>query len=252
MTMVQRAVAVTVALAAVNLYAEPMRTLLNKDGNIPNHDTWEVGIEGLHQETEIDDGFGTTTDIRTTSGGPAARYTYDKLTLGLAVPFVNREVGEDQTESGLGDVAATFDFRAYQDKVYPDFIAPYVRVYLPTGDEDKGLGDGEVGTTVGVVLGTTKREDFDFSADIGCDVRDGENRFAGGGSVVWNMNQESALVAELRYWNETDEEDDMTVAMGGICTRLTRNWTILLMVGQQLNGAEATVGGARLAYRFDY
>lgn len=235
---------------AVSVQASPIQTLLNNDGQVPRHMEWEAGVVGTYHETENTD-FWTVRDERNTDASAYARWSYDKLTLSAYVPYVQHEIQDGSSEAGLGDITAGVDFRAYEDIFGYPFFQPYFRLTLPTGDDEKGLGAGKTGTAAGIVLADTSLDDYHFSADIGYDFRDGENRFAVGAAVVWDMNKTSSLIGEFRHWAKTDELKEATLFVGGLSTKLTKNWLFVMYAGREISGESDVLVGGRLAYTFD-
>ncbi|NOY80219.1 MAG: hypothetical protein GXP31_04350 [Kiritimatiellaeota bacterium] len=73
----------------------------------------------------------------------------DRLQCGIALPYVFREYrdprsGAHARPDGLGDMWAYTKFRALVETPSRPGVALDAWVKLPTGDEDKGLGNGEV------------------------------------------------------------------------------------------------------------
>ena len=87
------------------------------------------------------------------------KYGTDKWSSGLTIPYISLEspgdvvIGPDGTpipvpggastsESGLGDITASFTWFAYPGTETLPIIDGTGRIKLPTADEDKGLGAG--------------------------------------------------------------------------------------------------------------
>ncbi len=94
----------------------------------------------------------------------SARYVMSPLAFKVTVPFLeidgpasvtdDGEVGGGGTSrmaSGIGDVSllATYMFAWKPERIYLDLMG---RVRLPTGDEERGLGSGEVDTSLAATL----------------------------------------------------------------------------------------------------
>ena len=88
------------------------------------------------------------------------KYGTDKWSSGLTLPYISLEspgdvvIGPDGTpipvpggdstsESGLGDITASFTWFAYPGTETLPIVDVTGRIKLPTADEDKGLGTGE-------------------------------------------------------------------------------------------------------------
>lgn len=69
--------------------------------------------------------------------------------LSWTVPYqdikVDPRFGPTVEESGLGDMAINYRYQLFSDTERFPAVAPRVSLILPTGDEKKGLGNGELG-----------------------------------------------------------------------------------------------------------
>lgn len=104
----------------------------------------------------------------------------DRLTLSVTVPYIRQTtqtvtltgggvaVRKDQerklatdrrsvtrTEHGLGDILAKGQYVLLEERALFPEISPYLKIKVPTADEDKGLGTGEFDETLGVDLSKT-------------------------------------------------------------------------------------------------
>lgn len=111
---------------------------------------------GLHYSSG-DYGTGSTTRI--TSLAATARYDADPWTLRATLPYLKIDgdtsvipgvgsvgggSGGSRTESGLGDIVLAATYAAYYDPASTLGIDLTGKVKLPTADEAKGLGTGEL------------------------------------------------------------------------------------------------------------
>lgn len=211
----------SLALGAGAAYANPMRTAVVKEKQTPDAGKFEAGLIGWYAEFEDDDDLSLADLDDSWSASPYVRYAvWEELTLALKVPYrsVGRPSGAD--DSGLGDISVEADLIAYQDIFGFPYIMPYVEVFLPTGDDKKGLGTGEVDMHIGAAIGTTVADVLHWVVDGRYITEGDDNRAAGGGALIWDLNKKSSLVAEGMIEGKKDgEEEGRKVVMGGLIFR---------------------------------
>jgi len=130
-------------------------------------------------------------------------------------------------------------------------VMPYVRIALPTGDDDKGLGAGETQVRFGASVGTTVDDNWDFIADIGYVGRsETDNSLRLGGAIVYNFSKKFSLHAEGIYDIADDDElEDIGVILGGMIYRPTEFWMVGLYGGVETGDVDDNmVAGAKLSY----
>jgi hypothetical protein len=131
---------------------------------------------------------------------------------------------------------------------------PYLRVGLPTGDEDDGLGSGETQGKFGIAFGTTVDDNWDFILDLGFIGRENTaNGFQFGGAVVYKFNKTFSLHAEALF-DSTDDSNvkDTTVILGGMVYRPAEYWMIGLYGGSEEGNIDSnTIVGAKIAYWYE-
>lgn len=242
------AVVMAVSLAAVTVGAEPMRTLLNREGRVPGDRVWEGGLEMIYQE--ITDPVSPYADDNFAALIPYLRFGLARdVSLNLTVPFARSELGSD-TSYGLGDLGLGVDLIGWRGALGYPYLMPYVRVLLPSGDEDQGLGSGETSGRFGLAAGTTVADSWDFVVDGAFVARsETDNSFQVGGAVVYNFFYskklagdrpdmylpEFSLLAEVRYESSTvSEGTDRTSALGGLVYRPTRRWQLSFYAGAEM------------------
>lgn len=239
---------VTAVLCGVLVHAEPMRTLLNREGRVPDADGWEGGLELRYQE--ITDPFSLYSDDNFGALIPYVRYGWTRdLSLNLSIPLARAELFSEPSY-GLGDVGVGIDLVGWRDGVGCPYVMPYGRLLLPTGDEDEGLGSGETVGQFGLAVGTTVADHWDCIADGAFVARsETDNSFQIGGAVIYNFQYskklagdrptmfepEFSLLAEIRYESSTvSEGTDRTYALGGMIYRPTRRWQLSFYAGAEM------------------
>jgi Putative MetA-pathway of phenol degradation len=131
---------------------------------------------------------------------------------------------EPRTESGLGDVTLRGEYYLHRGTSTSPWIIGLLRVTLPTGDEEKGLGTGATDVEMGVGfsqqfgrinwladVGYT----FVGSSDDGLDARN-QLRLGAGASVPFGNDQRHGyyVYVENRTSRFSDSEDKRTVSVG--------------------------------------
>jgi hypothetical protein len=138
-------------------------------------------------------------------GIPLSRMTFDP------------EVGAVESASGLGDIQLNYRYQILLENDCQPAIAPRFTLIVPTGDEDEGLGSGELGYQFNLPISRTLKDwAFHFNAgatfipgvDAGVDpLLDFEGRTLNGynlgASVIWLARPDFNLLLEsVALWDE--------------------------------------------------
>jgi hypothetical protein len=240
------ALAVAGSVAAT---AEPMRTLLVQENKVPNDGKFEVG--GLFLYQEITDDTSLLSDASYTEFGPYARYGVTKdFSLNLAIPFARSDLA-DGDNFGVGDLELGADLVGFEDALGYPYVMPYVRLALPTGDDEEGLGAGETQFRFGVSIGTTVDDNWDFVADLGYVGRsETDNSLRLGGAIAYSFSKKFSVHLEGIYdIPDDDEVDELGVILGGMIYRPAELWMIGIYGGVETGDVdENVVVAAKLAY----
>jgi hypothetical protein len=229
----------------------PMRTTLTRENKYPDMGQLEAGGFFEHEEYFEND--------RDSFGLDGRIGVWENVTFGAAVPFVDSEfLGE--SNQGLGDVALSLDLVAYQDIFRYPFVIPHVDVSLPTGDEDDGLGAGESIITLGVSVGTKVYDQLTYVIDAAYSIDgrpslDGrEDMYLISGSIVWDISDRFAVLAEGRIYEENDFDNMPYEVKGGMAYKFTRDVQLALYGGQLRDDTDVDnkydLFSARLAVTF--
>lgn len=242
-------VVVLLGMSAGVASAETMRPLLTKENRLPEVRQLELGLVTEFRE---EDGSGTE-DFSTWEFSPELRYGLaSELIFTLAVPALTREVGED-TENGLGDIQLGLEFLAWEDIFHYPYILPYLEIGLPTGDEDEGLGYGDVTAEAGLAIGTTVYDSLTYALDGGYRfLQDAGNVFKVSGALIYELSKQTSILVEGEFEEAREgEEDDRVLVLGGLTYKPTTRWFVGLYGGARLDGeTDDPVGGAKVTYTF--
>jgi len=172
-----------------------------------------------------------------------ARWYFDRAEFQVSLPFLHIDgpadiifidgqpveiddsvSGESRNESGFGDVTLRGEYYLHYGTSTSPWIIGQLRVTLPTGDEDKGLGTGVTDVEIGV--GFIQRFGrIDWLADVGYtfvgstgDDLESKNqlRLGAGASVPFGKEQRHSyyVYIENRTARFSDSEDKRTVSVG--------------------------------------
>ncbi len=246
------AVVAVVVGGVVAASAEPMRTLVVKEDMTPNKGHWEFG--GTFGYQEITDPNSELSDASYSELALYARYGLTKdFSFNVEVPIANSDF-DGGSSFGLGDLVLGADLVGFEDTLGYPYVMPYVRLALPTGDEDEALGAGETQVKFGAAIGTTVDDDWDFILDVGFMGRsETENSFVIGGAVVYKFSEKFSMHVEGQLdIPRGDEFEDVGTLLGGMVYRPAEGWLVGLYGGVESGDIDDNViGAAKLAYAFE-
>lgn len=183
----------------------------------------------------------------------------DNLDFIIALPYQRIKIkaeGETFIENGISDISLELKWLFYESK---DFVSLALKpvITLPTGDEDKGLGNGRA--TYGLYFIASKEiEPLSLHLNLGY-IRN-ENKF-NDRKDIWHISlaselevmKELKLVANIGMERNTDRESntDPAFILGGLIYSISKNIDIDFGVKAGLNKAEVDYAVlAGLIYKF--
>ncbi len=234
--------------------ASPMRTDLTRENRLPDVREIEASVYGRYQE--LTDNVQDYTDNDETRGTAELRLKYgvnrDFALIG-AIPGVTSEVGSADAEAGVGDVRLGFELRAFEEPYDLPYIMPYFEVALPTGDDAKGLGYGEVTAIGGLAFGTEVWEFVRMGADVGGVFNSDNSGLRLGGHIIWELSPKFSMLSEIVYEDmPSDSNRNELWITGGMAYRPHDLWQISLHGGAAVDGDEQdTTVSMRITRTFD-
>ncbi len=183
----------------------------------------------------------------------------DNLDFILTLPYQRIKVkaeGETFKEDGISDISLELKWLFYENKDVAS-LALKPSITLPTGDDDKGLGNGKA--TFGLYFIASKEiEPLAFHLNLGY-IRN-ENKFDDR-KDIWHISlasefevmKELKLVANIGMERNTDRESntDPAFILGGLIYSISENLDIDFGVKAGLNKAEVDYAVlAGLKYKF--
>ncbi len=241
---------VAAVLVAGGTYAESARTFALREDQRPAKGELELGVAGRFAELKPSR-FVPQTDEYTAE--VQARYGVTRdFSLNMAVPYVLRDTEVGNGENGVGDIRLGFELVTYRDIFDYPYIMPYAELRLPSGDEDKGLGAGDLAGDVGIALGSTMNRYWHFIADFRYLIQPNtDNGWAAGLGLVHELSKSFAVSIEgqLRDKSAGDRQRPKAV-IGGMTYKPTKKWTISVFGGAETDSRVDTVAGLKVNYTF--
>lgn len=234
--------------------ADPMRTVFTKENKFPGALGWELSLGGGGSSY---DGDWNEEDVNRWDVTPGVRFGLtDRVALRGEVPYVGYSAG-DLDETGLGDVSLGVDFLFFEDIFEYAWIIPHATAFLPTGDEDKGLGQGDPQGRFGISIGTTVNDVVHFALDgsyttDGSLAEDDEGLLAGALSIVWDLDERASVLGEVQMRDDPVDPDEDFALQGhvGLAYKINKHFTLMGYVGGASEMAEDFYGMGRLVYAF--
>jgi hypothetical protein len=182
---------------------------------------------------------------------PYVRYgLLENFAIRLDLPYVNSDPAFGDSESGLGDMTVELQLRTWEDIFgYPYFI-PHVSATLPTGDEDKGLGNEDSVVEVGMSYGDKMYDTVMWVLDLSYRVNPNtDNQLLLANSYIWNISEQFSLLFEILYEEEIEDNgESLVLAAGGF----SYNWTPNLRMGAHVAGGITGPTDIHSEVRFSY
>lgn len=235
--------------------SESIRTKFSKENRMPALHAFEIGA--LYQYKEFDEtrGSGSLTYVKKESTVSAyARFGLLKnltLTCNFPYGFIDSETRNDV--NGFRDIAVGLELLAYEHTYKYPFVIPYAVVKFPNGDEEDGLGNGEVDLICGTSIGTITFDKYHYilTAQVDSDIN-GERIFSGAVTLLWDLSDQFAVLAEGKIAEEPKDSDDgvPVYVIGGMSYMPVEDLTINWYGGKAFNIDEDIQVSAKIAYCF--
>jgi len=216
-----------------NVYA--MHPLISDDAGTTG--TGKFNLE-MNVEYANDNGDSETQFAATLSAG-----VRDNIDIVLTVPylFLKAEEGDETfKEDGLSDISFEVKWRFYEKDGLGLALKP--GIILPSGDEDKGLGDGKTAYYLHF-LATKEFEPLTFHLDLGYIRNRVELRDVWHYSLAAEYAVSKPLILVANIGGETNPDRESNVhpifLLGGIVYKINDNFSFDLGLKTGLNKAEA-------------
>jgi hypothetical protein len=235
----------------------PMRTLWTMENRMPGTLGVEVGVGGMGAPMATPEHHDAD-DATVWKAGLGLRVgLLEDLAVSATIPAMGWKIDGGGSESGLGDVEVGAQYLAWEDIFDYAWIMPHASMTLPTGDEDKNLGSGEVEGRAGLSLGTTVADIWHFAGDVSWVAKDfGEDEDDGAVqaslSLIFDLDEQASLLAEGSYLDYAQEKDESGTVSGhiGLAYDFSTRLSLLMFVGATKGCGEGAYGGGHLVYSF--
>lgn len=239
----------SVFVLAASVTAEPIRTRSTKENRMPEKRQLEIG--SLFEGGDSDLGTDALQAV------PYARYGLtEDVALTAELPIRNVEQVDGSDNSGIGDLAFGLEFRAWEDIFRAPWIMPYLDLALDTGNDSKGLGEGESSLTGGASIGTTTHNVLHWVADGAYRFNDdSDNQFIGALSLIWDFDEQFSLIGEMQI-EETKApapepySDHPILFLFGFSYEVSERALFTVYGGTQNDGPVEAMGGGKFAWTF--
>jgi hypothetical protein len=151
-----------VLLATTSLSARAFYPLETDDTGTQGTGGWQLETSA---ELSQDKNAGQTTKERGIGVGLTYGWT-DTLDIGLKLGHIRNDDGTTVT-SGLGDTEVGFKWRVFEKDGLSFAVAP--ALVLPTGDDEKGLGNGKISFGLNLITTTAFENNWDLHANLAWD-----------------------------------------------------------------------------------
>lgn len=249
-------VALAVCVTAGLVSADPVRTVFTKENRFPDVMGWEIWLGGGASSYDNDN---TNEDLEQFFITPGVRFGLtDRLALLAEFPYVGYSEG-DLDEKGLGDISMGMEFLFFEDIFEYAWIIPHADLILPTGNEDKGLGNGTGQGAFGLSIGTTWNDVLHYGADFTFTVNgakdehgEDDDLMTGALSIVWDLDAQASLIGEVQVRDDTMDPDDSYGIMGhgGLSFRVNDQFSLMVYGGAAADLAIDYYGMGRVVYSF--
>jgi len=244
--------AAVLCVFAVAASAEWERTIFAWDTRLPAQGKFQASLWGDYYAYEVGDADATTLDgVLYLTYGIA-----DNWSACVAPSFTSWDVDDGDSESGISDTLLTTTYRFMEEKDSGADVAILGRASLPTGDDDKGLGSGNVepgflvlaAKTLGPIVAVANA-----GATAILDADDGEEDFILRGCIegIYPLNEQlninALLSAETARADGAD--DDVELGLG---TRFTPVEQFFVLGAGYVCLTDAYDWGATLATGYEF
>ncbi|MEN8264411.1 MAG: transporter [Nitrospirota bacterium] len=209
--------------------------LITDDSGTVGAGKFQLELNGEYSK----DGTNSTTEIAATVTGGIK----DKLDIVFSAPYQflrSRDESDNKTtEDGISDIAVELKWRLYEKEEFGLALKPGIT--FPSGDDDKGLGDGK--PSYGLVFITTKEIDpVTLHMNIGFTKNRKELRDIWHYSLATEYEIRKNLLFVANIGVETNPEKESNThpvfLLGGFIYSLNDNFDIDLGIKAGLNKAE--------------
>jgi hypothetical protein len=239
------------AAAVTTVQAEPLRTLYTTENQMPEKGQLELGALVQTWQYENKGDYREELYVRYGLFGNLAAYAFAPMMQ------IRPKTGFGNSENGFSDCGIGLKLVAYEDIFRFPYILPHLELRFPTGDEEKGLGTGEVAIKGGVTVGTKTWECVDWALDVsGQHLATTSTLLKSdtviiSGSIIWTLpGDQLSLVSEVSGSDQSHPDGNPLTFSGGMVFKPTENLMFGLFGGKTTKTDESWNGTFKMAYSF--
>ena len=241
---------VVMVAVAVAAQAEPIRTLLTKENQLPEKGQTELGLFANTQQYDNNAGYSEIPYVRYGLFGNLAAYAF--------VPYneTRYKNGFGLNQNGFGDMGIGFELLAYEDIFKFPYVLPHLEFRFPTGDKDKGYSAGDVSILGGVTVGTKTWECVNWAVDVtGEHLTTNDpglkaDTIVVSGSIVWDLDEQFSVVAEVNGSDQDYPAGHPLTYEGGMVYKPIESLMVGVYGGRTIHTGEDWNGTVKIAYSF--
>ena len=248
--------AVALFIASPSWAAHP---LITDDTGTQGKGKFQLELNG---QCDWDDEDVSGVSVEYEGGEAAVTLSYgivENVDLVFGLPYVWGREKENGSvvykENGIGDASFEVKWRLLENDGFSLALKPAIS--FPTGDEDKGLGTGNIGGQV-FLIASQEVGPFAFHANLGYvrnenDADERKDIWHASLAGTWEVVKDLQLVANIGIERnpDSDADDDPVFLIGGIIYSINENFDVDCGVKVGLTDAEADISVlAGVALRF--
>jgi len=226
--------------------------------------TDDTGTQGMgHFQLEVNGQYDCNNEngINSTGGQTDATLTYgiaDTIDLAVGIPYqwINESSGlTNSSENGFSDMVVDVKWRFFENNGFSLALKPGVS--LPTGDDQKGLGTGDVGYHM-YLIGTKEAAPWAFHMNLGYIYNDNKldeekDLWHISFATTYEIIKDLKIVADIGADKNVDKDadNDPAFVIGGLIYTLTDDFDIDCGVKYGLTSSETDLSWlAGMTFRF--
>jgi long-subunit fatty acid transport protein len=233
--------------------------LITDDTGTQGKGNFQLEINGQYDwDDEDDEGV----SVKTSGGEAAATLSYgiaENVDLVLSIPYIWGKAEENDVklydEKGIGDTVLETKMRIIEKDGFGLALKP--GIIFPTGDDEKGLGVGQIGGQI-FLIASQELGSWAFHANLGYirnenDSDEHKDLWHASLAGTFEVLKDLTLVTNIGIEQNPDDEasDDPAFLIGGIIYSITENLDVDFGVKFGLTEPETDISAlAGVAFRF--
>jgi hypothetical protein len=179
----------------------------------------------------------------------------DNLALLARLPVGYLSPDQGDSETGFGNLAFGLALRAHEDFFRYPWVIPNILFKLKTGDEKVRIDREDNSARFGLSIGSVAWKSWRLMGDVSYEFfADTENIARGALSIIWDVNDRFAFIAEGGVSDEDvskkGDSDNPAIFLGGIHYETTEKSSLQLYGGSETDSDVDVFATLRYNYTF--